>query len=149
MAQDPAGTDGAPVALAVLYRAAQYGAERSAAGEARELAETFVKELAGLLSVPLRDRFVYDVALVVTELLTNASTFAPGPCLLELEGRPAGVTVAVSDTSTALPRAYPHDPTRIGRHGLEIIHRICADVRIERVPVGKRISATLRLPTIL
>lgn len=146
MVQDPAKPAGAPVSVGVLYRAAHYGVEHRAAGEARQMADVFVKELVDLLVVPVSEPFAYDVALVVTELLTNANRYAPGPCLLELEGRRSGVTVTLWDSSTALPRLFPRDPTRIGGHGMEIINRICAEVRVERVPVGKRIRATLCMP---
>ncbi|MCZ4119875.1 ATP-binding protein [Streptomyces sp. H39-S7] len=147
MTQDPPEPSAAPVAVGVLYRADHYGVERSGAGDARRLAELFVQELAGVLAMPASERFVYDVLLVVTELLTNANRYAPGPCLMELDGGPSGVTVTVWDSSTALPRAFPHDPTRIGGHGLEIVRRICTYVTAERVPVGKRIRALIPLPT--
>lgn len=146
MTQDPPERGVAPVSVGVLYRADHYGGERSGAGDARRLADLFVKELAGVLEIPASERFAYDVLLVVTELLTNANRYAPGPCLMELEGGPSGVTVTVWDSSTALPRTYPHDPTRIGGHGLEIVRRVCTYVNAERVPVGKRIRALVPLP---
>ncbi|MEU3463957.1 ATP-binding protein [Streptomyces sp. NPDC006733] len=147
MTQDLPALIAAPVSVGVLYRADHYGVERSGAGDARRRADQFVRELAGVLSVPASERFAYDVLLVVTELLTNANRYAPGPCLMELDGGPSGVTVTVWDSSTAMPRAFPHDPTRVGGHGLEIVRRICAYVSAERVPVGKRIRALVPLPT--
>jgi hypothetical protein len=55
------------------------------------------------------------------------------------------VTVSVYDSSAALPLRFPKDPQRVGRHGLEIVHALAAEVTAERVPVGKRVTATLRL----
>lgn len=143
---DPAEAAEAPVSVGVLYRAAHY--EHGATSEARRMAEVFLSELQELLAVPVSERLGYDVALVVTELLTNAHRHAPGPCLLELEGHATQVSVTLWDSSTALPRIFPRDPSRIGGHGMEIIDRICDEVHVERVPVGKLIRATLAVPQV-
>ena len=49
------------------------------------------------------------------------------------------------DSSSALPRIFPRNPERIGRHGLEIVHALAEQVSVERVPVGKRVRAVLPL----
>lgn len=131
-----------------LYRAAHYEGERSSTGAARQLAEAFVKNLSTVWVAPASEEFAHDVLLVVSELLTNATRHAPGPCLLELEAHPAGVTVTMWDSSIVLPHALAHDPARVGGHGIEIIQRLCTDVRAECVPVGKRIRATVPLRTV-
>ncbi|MEU3461078.1 ATP-binding protein [Streptomyces sp. NPDC006733] len=144
MVPDPPEAAEAPVSVEVLYRAAHY--EHGSTGDARRMADLFLKELLDLFALPPCERLGYDMALVVTELLTNAHRYAPGPCLLELEGRSTHVSVTLWDSSSTLPRIFPRDPSRIGGHGMEIIDRICDEVHVERVPVGKRIRATLAVP---
>ncbi|MCZ4125486.1 ATP-binding protein [Streptomyces sp. H39-S7] len=135
-----------PVSVGFLYRAAHY--EHGATGDARQMAEVFLKELLDLFALPPCERLGYDVALVVTELLTNAQRYAPGPCLLELEGHATEISVTVWDSNSALPVVFPRDPGRVGGHGMEIIDRICDEVHVERVPVGKRIRAVLAVPQV-
>jgi hypothetical protein len=53
--------------------------------------------------------------------------------------------VSVYDSSVALPLRCPRDPERVGRHGLEIVHVLAAEVTAERVPVGKRVRALVHL----
>ncbi|MCZ4102217.1 ATP-binding protein [Streptomyces sp. H39-C1] len=132
--------------LAPLYRAGHYGGEPGSLGVARQLADELLEGLAADFATTVSERFHYDVLLVVTELLTNAERYAHGPSLLELEGSPRSVVVTVWDSSTALPVVFPPDPTRVGGHGLEIVNRLCSQVTAERVPVGKRVRAVLRVP---
>ena len=82
---------------------------------------------------------------MVSELVTNADRHSNGPYILELEGTDSAVVVTVYDSSAALPRRFPRDPERIGRHGLEIVHVLAREVAAERVPVGKRVRAVLGL----
>jgi signal transduction histidine kinase len=86
-----------------------------------------------------------EVLLVVSELVTNADRHSKGPYILELEGTGTSVAVVVYDSSVALPRRFPKDPERIGRHGLEIVHAVAAEIAVERVPVGKRVRAVVSL----
>ena len=53
--------------------------------------------------------------------------------------------MCVYDSSAALPRRFPRDPERVGRHGLEIVHALAERVTVERVPVGKRVCAVVKL----
>lgn len=81
----------------------------------------------------------------MSELVTNADRHSHGPYILELEGTDASVTVTVYDSSATLPRPYPCDPQRVGRHGLEIVHALATEVTVGRVPVGKCVKAQLSL----
>lgn len=54
--------------------------------------------------------------------------------------------MSVYDSSSALPRWYEPDPTRLGGHGLEIVRAVADRVTAERVPVGKRVTAAFALP---
>jgi signal transduction histidine kinase len=58
--------------------------------------------------------------LVVSELVTHARKYAPGPVLLDLRVTGAVVEVVVWDSNPVLPAAQAADPGRVGPHGLEI-----------------------------
>ncbi|MFG2576282.1 ATP-binding protein [Streptomyces sp. NPDC048481] len=83
--------------------------------------------------------------LVVSELVTNARKYAPGPVLMELRITAGSVDVVVWDSDPTVPAARPVDPGRIGQHGLEIVKAIAEDLVIEPQPVGKRITARIAL----
>ncbi|WP_442805378.1 ATP-binding protein [Streptomyces sp. WAC00288] len=85
------------------------------------------------------------VQLVVRETVTNARTYAPGPCLLTLEINQGAVEVTVWDSSTTLPAVGAMDPSRVGQHGLEIVLAVCQTFRVHRESVGQRITAAIEL----
>ncbi|MER5377548.1 ATP-binding protein [Streptomyces sp. NPDC002553] len=138
----PTGFD---VPVEPLRRAAHYTGEPGCIAEAREFAAHFVDQLRTEWCAAVDERLNGELMLVVSELVTNAERHSNGPYILELEGTDAVVSVAVYDSSDALPLRYPKDPQRIGRHGLEIVHAVAAEVTAERVPVGKRVRARLTL----
>jgi anti-sigma regulatory factor (Ser/Thr protein kinase) len=82
---------------------------------------------------------------VVSELVTNACKYAPGPVLVELRINAHGVDVVVWDSDPTVPAARAADPDRIGQHGLEIVKAVTEDLFIEQEPVGKRITARIAL----
>ncbi|KRD09395.1 MULTISPECIES: ATP-binding protein [unclassified Streptomyces] len=136
----PTGFD---VPVEPLRRAAHYTGDPGCIAEARAFAAHFVDQLRTEWCATVGARVCGDVMLVVSELVTNADRHSNGPYILELEGTAASVTVSVYDSSDALPMRYPKDPERVGRHGLEIVHAVAAQVTAERVPVGKRVRAVL------
>lgn len=138
----PTGFD---VPVDPLRRAAHYTGEPGCIAEARSFAAHFLDQLRTEWCAAIDDRADGEVLLVVSELVTNADRHSNGPYILDLEGTDAAVTVSVYDSSAALPLRFPKDPERVGRHGLEIVHAVAAEVSAERVPVGKRVSAVLRL----
>ncbi|MBV2353009.1 ATP-binding protein [Streptomyces sp. J2-1] len=138
----PTGFD---IPVEPLRRAAHYTGEPGCIAEARAFADQFLSRLSTEWCATIDDRTVGDLMLVVSELVTNADQHSSGPYILELEGTDALVRVAVYDSSSALPRRFPKNPERIGRHGLEIVHAVAAEVTVERVPVGKRVSARVAL----
>lgn len=83
--------------------------------------------------------------LVVSELVTNARKYAPGPCLLTLEVNQGVLEVTVWDSNPSLPVAQAPDPERVGQHGLEIVMALCRSFEMHREPVGKRIAAAVAL----
>ncbi|WP_369166637.1 ATP-binding protein [Streptomyces sp. R28] len=138
----PTGFD---VPVEPLRRAAHYSGEPGCIAEARSFAALFLGRLrtewCATIGEPAEDK----VLLVVSELVTNADRHSNGPYILDLEGTDDAVTVSVYDSSSALPRRYPKDPERVGRHGLEIVHALAAEVAVEKVPVGKRVRALMWL----
>ncbi|EFF88272.1 MULTISPECIES: ATP-binding protein [unclassified Streptomyces] len=138
----PTGFD---IPVEPLRRATHYTGEPGCIAEARSFAARFLEELRTEWCAPIGRRSGEALLLVVSELVTNADRHSDGPYILELEGTDASVTVCVYDSSAALPRRYPRDPERIGRHGLEIVHALAAEVTADRVPVGKRVRALVRL----
>ncbi|MFJ8140926.1 ATP-binding protein [Streptomyces sp. NPDC096013] len=131
------------VARPIAVSAAFEGSEEIA--EARDLARDFLASVQAEHGLPVSDRAMGMVQLAVSELVTNARKYAPGPCLLTLQVEDGAVRIAVWDSSTTLPLILPPDPTRIGRHGLEIVMALCQTFTIQREPVGKRISASIVL----
>lgn len=138
----PSGFD---VSVEPLRRAAHYTGEPGCIAEARAFAAQFLNQLGTEWCADITRRAQETVLLVVSELVTNADRHSDGPYILDLEGTDGSVTVSVYDSSDALPRRFPRDPERIGRHGLEIVHALASRVAVERVPVGKRVWAVVEL----
>ncbi|MFH8797007.1 ATP-binding protein [Streptomyces sp. NPDC017941] len=114
-------------------------------GAARDLARDFLTDVQAVHGLPVSGRAMGTVQLVVSELVTNARKYAPGPCLLTLEIQAGAVEVSVWDSSTTLPLILPADPRRVGQHGLEIVIAVCEGFAVRREPVGKRITAAITL----
>ncbi|GHD85949.1 ATP-binding protein [Streptomyces naganishii] len=138
----PTGFD---VPVEPLRRAAHYTGEPGSIAEARSFAAHFLDRLRTEWCAGIGPRCGEALLLVVSELVTNADRHSNGPYILELEGTDSAVSVCVYDSSAAVPRRFPRDPERVGRHGLEIVHALAAEVTVERVPVGKRVRALVRL----
>ncbi|MFF3216922.1 ATP-binding protein [Streptomyces sp. NPDC002886] len=112
---------------------------------ARRTARSFMTEVQAVHGIPVSDRAMCMVELVVSELVTNAYKYAPGPCLVDLEVRDGVVEISVWDTDGQLPSVSPADPGRIGQHGLEIAMAVCRSFEVRREPVGKRVKVTIGL----
>ncbi|MFI0813597.1 ATP-binding protein [Streptomyces echinatus] len=127
----------------ISVSAAFEGSEDIAA--ARDLARSFLTDIQAVHGLPVSARAMGMVQLVVSELVTNARKYAPGPCLLTLEVENGAVQVSVWDCSTTLPAIYHADPGRVGQHGLELVMAVSTSFCIDRKPVGKRITAAVVL----
>lgn len=128
-----------PIAVSAAFE----GSEEIA--EARDLAEDFLVSVQTVHGLPVSKRAMGMVQLVVSELVTNARKYAPGPCLLTLRVEDGAVQVSVWDSGTKLPLVLPADPTRVGQHGLEIVMAVCRSFAVHREPVGKRITVSIVL----
>jgi anti-sigma regulatory factor (Ser/Thr protein kinase) len=143
---DPAGDGEGQQSLddaLISVSAAFEGSEEIAA--ARDLARSFLSDVQAVRGLPVSGRAMGMVQLVVSELVTNARKYAPGPCLLTLEVKNGTVLVSVWDSEPTPPAVLAPDPSRIGQHGLEIVMAVCQSFAIHREPVGKRITAAVVL----
>ncbi len=113
--------------------------------EARHAARRFMTAVQAVHGLPVSKRAMGLAELVVSELVTNAYKFAPGPCLLDLEIADGAVEISVWDTDPTLPAACPTDPGRVGQHGLEIAMAVCRSFEVRREPVGKCVKAAIVL----
>jgi anti-sigma regulatory factor (Ser/Thr protein kinase) len=128
-----------PIAVSAAFEAS------AGIAEARDMARDFLASVQAVHGLPVSARAVDVVQLVVSELVTNARKYAPGPCLLDLAVSGGAVQVSVWDSSTTVPSVLPADPQRIGQHGLEIVMAVCQTFCVSREPVGKQITASIRL----
>ncbi|MFD8646098.1 ATP-binding protein [Streptomyces zaomyceticus] len=112
---------------------------------ARDLAGAFLADAQTVHGLAVSESARGAVELVVSELVTNARKYAPGPCLLTLEIAGGALEVTVWDSNPTLPVLMGSDPTRIGRHGLEIVMALGQSFSIHCEPVGKRITTLIAL----
>ncbi|MFE9118926.1 ATP-binding protein [Streptomyces sp. NPDC007172] len=127
-----------------IWSAATFGGDEPIA-EARDVARRFLAEVQAVHGIPVSSRVMGTVQLVVSELVTNAYKYAPGPCLLDLQVSDGTVEVSVWDSESTLPMARPADPGRVGQHGLEIVMGVCRSFEVSREPVGKRVTTRIAL----
>ncbi|MDC2961488.1 ATP-binding protein [Streptomyces gilvifuscus] len=112
---------------------------------ARHTAADFLARVQSERGMEVSARASDLTQLVVSELVTNACKYAPGPILLHLRVTGAVVEVVVWDSEPGLPLARGADPDRVGQHGLEIVTALAQSVDAEREPAGKRITARITL----
>ncbi|WP_411093352.1 ATP-binding protein [Streptomyces sp. 049-1] len=114
-------------------------------GEAQDVAVGFLTRLRSQGELAISGRTVALAQLVVSELVTHAHKYAPGPILLRLRMDGEFLEVAVWDSDPLLPAASTVDPLRVGQHGLEIVQAVAHDLIVRPEPVGKRVTARIRV----
>ncbi|MEU9522787.1 ATP-binding protein [Streptomyces sp. NPDC048224] len=129
----------------VLRSGRTLNADGGRIADARHHTAAFLDQAAQEHGLPVPAQTRDLTLLVVSELVTNARKYAPGPVRIELRISARTVEVAVSDTHTAVPAARPADPRRIGQHGLEIVKAVTEEFTVEQEPGGKRITARIPL----
>ncbi|MFG3251736.1 ATP-binding protein [Streptomyces sp. NPDC048187] len=112
---------------------------------ARRAADAFLTRARTEHGVSVSQRAWDLTRLVVSELVTNAHKYAPGPALMDLRLHGGTVEVAVWDSGPELPIARAADAGRVGQHGLEIVMAVAQGFEARREPVGKRIIVRLPL----
>jgi anti-sigma regulatory factor (Ser/Thr protein kinase) len=141
-----AGGDACTAPNAYLARAGYaLGGDDGCISDARHHAVAFLDQAHADHHLLVPERVRDAIQLVVSELVTNARKYAPGPVLLELRISACAVDVVVWDSEPTVPAARAADPGRIGQHGLEIVKAVAQDLLIEQEPVGKRITARIAL----
>ncbi|MEU5253954.1 ATP-binding protein [Streptomyces longwoodensis] len=117
----------------------------SCIAQSRHLAADFLTRMRDEHGVPVSQRAMDVSQLVVSELVTNARKYAPGPVLLDLRLAGDSVEIMVWDSEPVLPVARAADVGRVGQHGLEIVMAVAEGFDVQREPVGKRITVRLAL----
>ncbi|MFI2765322.1 ATP-binding protein [Streptomyces echinatus] len=112
---------------------------------ARRLAADFLSRGRSEHALAVSQRGMDLTQLVVSELVTNACKYAPGPALMGLRIDGGAVEVTVWDSDPVLPVARAADAGRVGQHGLEIVMAVAQGFQAQREPVGKRITARIPL----
>ncbi|MET8413114.1 ATP-binding protein [Streptomyces sp. NPDC005195] len=140
---ETSGADGGTAPLLEASLALDNDGSRIA--QARHLVSAFLTAARNDHGIPVVTATVEIVQLIVSELVTNARKYAPGPALLRLRVTGAVVRVALWDSNPVVPAAKPHDPERVGQHGLEIVRALAQTVTVEQTPLGKRITADIAL----
>ncbi|MBM9623874.1 ATP-binding protein [Streptomyces zhihengii] len=113
--------------------------------DARHHAAAFLDQAHAEHQVTVSARARDLTQLVVSELVTNARKYAPGPVLMELRVSGRAVDVVVWDSEPTIPSARAADPGRVGQHGLEIVRAVTESLFMEQDPLGKRITARINL----
>ncbi|MFE0674267.1 ATP-binding protein [Streptomyces sp. NPDC058867] len=143
MGSVPVGQGG--TAPEVMQTAVALDGDGSCIAQARHLAAAFLARARTALGLPVSQRGVELTQLVVSELVTNARKYAPGPIAMDLRIVGEAVEIAVWDSEPVLPLARGADPARVGRHGLEIVMAVADGFEVSREPVGKRVTARVAL----
>src|ERR1700760_3710720 len=81
----------------------EFAGSPSSIAAARALATGFLVGLRDRRGRRLAPQVVIDVQLVVSELVTNAVKFAPGPCTVSLRVRGRHLEVSVADSAPEPP----------------------------------------------
>ncbi|WP_331749989.1 ATP-binding protein (plasmid) [Streptomyces longwoodensis] len=113
--------------------------------QARHLAAHFLTRVQAEHGLPVSQRALDVTQLVVSELVTNARKYAPGPALMDLRIVGDQVEIVVWDSVPVLPVARAADAGRVGQHGLEIVMMVAQAFEVQMEPVGKRITVRIAL----
>ncbi|MEV8316521.1 ATP-binding protein [Streptomyces sp. NPDC059900] len=112
---------------------------------ARQLAAGFLARMQSEHGVAVSRRATDLTQLVISELVTNALKYAPGPVLVKLRIDAGAVEVAVRDSGPDLPRARAADTGRVGQHGLEIVLAVARRFEARQEEAGKSITVSITL----
>ncbi|WP_030222867.1 ATP-binding protein [Streptomyces bikiniensis] len=141
----PVGEDGAAPDEQVMRSTTALHGDDSDISRARRLAGGFLTRARTEYGLLVSQRAIDLAQLVVSELVTNARKYAPGPAALDLRIVGGMVEIGVWDCDPVLPVARAADAGRVGQHGLEIVVAVAHSFEARREPVGKRITVLLTL----
>ncbi|MFG2679741.1 ATP-binding protein [Streptomyces sp. NPDC048392] len=138
--QDDAAPRGRPARVSVAL-----DGDGACIAQARHSADAYLARARTEYGVAVSQRAADLTRLVVSELVTNARKYAPGPALMDLRLRGDSVEIAVWDSDPVLPTARAADAGRVGQHGLEIVMAVAQGFEARREPIGKRITVRIAL----
>jgi anti-sigma regulatory factor (Ser/Thr protein kinase) len=104
--------------------------EPSSATRARRLVR---EQLASICAPDALD----VVALLVTELVTNAILHARTPLQLQIETRPGHVRLCVGDTSDRQPEVRTYATDAVTGRGLALVETLASSWGVNSTPTGK------------
>jgi anti-sigma regulatory factor (Ser/Thr protein kinase) len=79
------------------------------------------------------------VALLVTELVTNAILHARTPLQLVIETRPDHIRVCVEDASPQTPEVRNYATDAVTGRGLALVEQLATSWGVDRTPTGKSV----------
>ncbi|MFI8221260.1 ATP-binding protein [Streptomyces sp. NPDC085932] len=141
----PLGGDGTTRDERFIQSAAALDGNGTDIAQGRRLVVAFLTRVQREYGLPVSQRATQSAQLVVSELVTNALKYAPGPVLLELRIAADTMEVVVWDSNPVLPVARAAGAGRVGQHGLEIVMAVAQGLQAQREPVGKRVTARIAL----
>ncbi|MFF9603796.1 ATP-binding protein [Streptomyces sp. NPDC014684] len=141
----PVGEDGTTPGKWTVQTTVALDGDGADIAQARHLTAEFLTRVQTEHGLPVSQRAMDLTQLVVSELVTNARKYAPGPVLLDLRITGDTVEVMVWDSDPVLPMAKAADAGRVGQHGLEIVMAVAQGFEAQREPVGKRVTARIAL----
>jgi anti-sigma regulatory factor (Ser/Thr protein kinase) len=77
------------------------------------------------------------IALLVTELVTNAILHARTPLMLSVESRPAHVRICVEDHSSEKPARRSYESDAVTGRGLALVDQLASSWGVDATPSGK------------
>jgi anti-sigma regulatory factor (Ser/Thr protein kinase) len=83
------------------------------------------------------DDMIDTVALLVTELVTNAILHARTPLQLTLESHPGHVRICVEDASSERPAVQSYEPDAVTGRGLALVQQLSSSWGVDVTPAGK------------
>jgi anti-sigma regulatory factor (Ser/Thr protein kinase) len=110
--------------------------------EARTLAVT---DIGQALGAPEAD-ILNDVALIVSELVTNAVQAGSGAVLTRLELHRDTLHIAITDSAAGRPASKSPSATTTSGRGLLIVDHLAIDWGVTYIEDGKTVWAVLPLP---
>ncbi|MGW2477054.1 ATP-binding protein [Streptomyces sp. NPDC001665] len=113
--------------------------------QVRDFVREFLTSAQNLRGWAVTARAMDVAQLVASELATNVCKYAPGPCLVDLVADGATLGIVMWDSGPVLPVASAADPTRVGRHGLELVLMVCQSFEVRQETVGKSLRALIAL----
>jgi anti-sigma regulatory factor (Ser/Thr protein kinase) len=139
----------------LVHRVTQHGGLTPPSPDAR--ARCLERELPAVATAPAEARQVArqacqewgvpdaadDVALVVSELVTNAVVHAKTPLILAIEHEGPTLAVAVGDGQPATPWMADQTPEQSGGRGLVIVSHLATTWGVVRTVLGKTVWVSL------